>query len=287
MARRISITTAGDLLAVRTPYNSAFVADLKSAVPFPERRWDGARKVWLVATRHGPLLLDLIEQHYGVRPDLPAAPAATAGPAQAEKVVFNVHYLGRCRERHGFDEPLASGCLGGPTSGRWEVLFPESVLRAYFERAGTQDSYFATLGLPLDADNEAIRRAYRRLARQWHPDVCKEPDAKERFLAIKEAYDALSDPAKRARYLSALKLLRHEDDSSWRFGRDRYGYRAPMTCGRVYALARRLPGGLYLVERIVKWDDLRDEQGRTLVSSWPRGGDRFVERWIADNGGTS
>jgi curved DNA-binding protein len=64
---------------------------------------------------------------------------------------------------------------------------------------GTRD-YYEALGVPRDASAEDIRRAYRRLARQYHPDVNKEPGAEDRFKEISEAYEVLRDPEKRERY---------------------------------------------------------------------------------------
>lgn len=60
--------------------------------------------------------------------------------------------------------------------------------------------YYAALGVGRDADEETIRKAYRKLARQHHPDVAKEAGAEERFKEIGEAYGVLKDPEKRAAY---------------------------------------------------------------------------------------
>jgi curved DNA-binding protein len=60
--------------------------------------------------------------------------------------------------------------------------------------------YYEALGVPRDASSEDIRRAYRKLAREYHPDVNKEPDAEDRFKEISEAYEVLRDPEKRERY---------------------------------------------------------------------------------------
>ncbi|MEJ2654023.1 MAG: DnaJ C-terminal domain-containing protein [Acidihalobacter sp.] len=60
--------------------------------------------------------------------------------------------------------------------------------------------YYELLGVPRDAEPDAIKKAYRRLARKYHPDVSKEPDAEERFKEVNEAYEVLSDSEKRSAY---------------------------------------------------------------------------------------
>ena len=60
--------------------------------------------------------------------------------------------------------------------------------------------YYETLGLNRNASDDEIKGAFRKLARQYHPDVSKEPDAEEKFKEINEAYGVLSDQEKRARY---------------------------------------------------------------------------------------
>jgi molecular chaperone DnaJ len=65
--------------------------------------------------------------------------------------------------------------------------------------SGKRD-YYEVLGVPRDAAPEAIKKAYRKLAIQLHPDRNKAPDAEERFKELSEAYAVLSDEQKRARY---------------------------------------------------------------------------------------
>lgn len=64
----------------------------------------------------------------------------------------------------------------------------------------TQRDYYEILGVPRDASSDDLKGAFRRLARQYHPDVNDDPDAEERFKEINEAYAVLSDPEKRAAY---------------------------------------------------------------------------------------
>lgn len=72
--------------------------------------------------------------------------------------------------------------------------------------------YYETLGVARDASDEEIRRAYRRLAREHHPDVNRDPAAEDRFKAVSEAYDVLRDPDKRRRY--------DRFGENWRAGQD-------------------------------------------------------------------
>lgn len=60
--------------------------------------------------------------------------------------------------------------------------------------------YYDLLGVSRDSDGDTLKRAYRRLARQYHPDINKEPGAEDRFKEIGRAYEVLSDPQTRARY---------------------------------------------------------------------------------------
>jgi molecular chaperone DnaJ len=63
-----------------------------------------------------------------------------------------------------------------------------------------QQDYYEVLGVTRDADQRAIKDAFRRLALQYHPDRNKDPGAEERFKKIAEAYAVLSDPNKRTEY---------------------------------------------------------------------------------------
>ena len=64
----------------------------------------------------------------------------------------------------------------------------------------TQRDYYEILEVPKNASGDDLKAAFRRLARQYHPDVNKEADAEERFKEINEAYAVLSDPEQRAAY---------------------------------------------------------------------------------------
>jgi curved DNA-binding protein len=75
--------------------------------------------------------------------------------------------------------------------------------------------FYQILGVPDDASPDDIKRAYRRKARQYHPDVSKEAGAEERFKEINEAYDTLKDETRRAEY-DQLKRYGFRDGDDFR-----------------------------------------------------------------------
>ena len=142
------------------------------------------------------------------------------------------------------------------------------------------------LGLKQDVPTPDIKAAWKRLARQWHPDACREPDAVSQFRAIKEAYEILGDTGKRARYDAGLALeasLRHQVSE---YASDMLvsvlaapEWAPPLRCG--YVLANGVAKlGRFLVAEIIDWQDITRDDGAVLVSSWPNGADTFTEAWI-------
>lgn len=72
--------------------------------------------------------------------------------------------------------------------------------------------YYSILGVDRKADQDTIKRAYRKLARKYHPDVSKETNAEEQFKNVQEAYEVLKDPEKRSAYDSL--------GANWKSGQD-------------------------------------------------------------------
>ena len=110
-------------------------------------------------------------------------------------------------------------------------------------RARFDKDYYGTLGLGQETSEEDVRRAYRRLALQWHPDRnAGDPRAAERFKEISEAYAVLVDPAKRreydrARQMGAASGFRHTREDLFR---DLFA--DPRASGIFEELARELGG---------------------------------------------
>ena len=87
--------------------------------------------------------------------------------------------------------------------------------------------YYKVMGIARDASQDDIKRAYRKLARKYHPDVSKEKDAEEKFKELQEAHEVLKDPAKRAAY--------DQLGADWRPGQD---FRPPPDWGQGFEFSR-------------------------------------------------
>jgi curved DNA-binding protein len=91
--------------------------------------------------------------------------------------------------------------------------------------------YYETLGVSRTAAADDIKKAYRRLARKFHPDVSKEKDAEAKFKQVQEAYEVLKDPEKRAAY--------DQLGSNWKAGQD---FRPPPDFGGGFEFRGRPAG---------------------------------------------
>jgi curved DNA-binding protein len=134
--------------------------------------------------------------------------------------------------------------------------------------------FYQILGVPREASQDDVQRAYRRLARSLHPDVNKDPAAEERFKDVSEAYDVLSDPQTRRRYDAFGPDFRQVpedvDAETWR--RAQAGARATAGAG---GRAGRGGFGFGTGEEI----DLDDLLGGLFGGRARAGGDRAGRGW--------
>lgn len=275
---RCEITAENGQLVLKSPYIHELVQAVKS-LPYTERRYDGNRKVWFVDPRHGQKLVNWIDLYAGEVVSLPLIQSASNQPVMK---LVEVRYIGACKSRDD-----GSSAAFGLVGKDWSLIFPENILRAWFD-AGDPDpteaqTLYQVLGVKKLASPEEIKTAFRRMAFQWHPDRCKEPNANEIFLKIKESYDVLSDTNKRVRYDAGLALQQaFEKQQKKQTGLKQenlitYSYRSPLRCGLLMVEGIEKIGRVE-VSKILAWEDIT-KNGKTLVVSWPMGAKEPVEIW--------
>jgi hypothetical protein len=277
---RIDATLDGNL-SFTAPYNPTAVDALKLAVPASDRTWDKAGKRWIVTPNHAASLVFVAEQYYGETPVLPRLSVNTGTPRTG---IFKMLYLGRVKDRGA--EQSAYGWV----DGAWRLVFPEQALRDWFgaeKRPGESATLYSVLGVKPEAPGAEIKASWRRLIRQWHPDRNSEPDAAAQFMAIQGAYETLSDPARRARYNAGLALERSLRSNSTALLNTAAAnilaaqeYSPPLRCGYVMVEGADNRLGRFVVSKILEWQDITNERGEILVTSWPEGADNFQERWV-------
>lgn len=266
MSCYLRATPAG--IEVHTPYDHGFVADFKRQIPATGRKWDPAGKVWIVAPQHGDTVAQLIAEYFSRQVDVPTARAATP-----ETKMIKLEYLGAAKDR-------GDGTMSafGYVDGGWNVIFPLPVLQNWFcieSRPNERPTLYGVLGIKSAATPDEIKKAFRRLAKQWHPDVASDQDAAEQFRSIKAAYDVLSDSVQRARYEAGLQLASLTPDQALDDGTR---WRPPLRCG--WLLVESVPQvGRHVVQRILQWEDITKD-GKTMTSYWPYKADMFEVRWI-------
>jgi hypothetical protein len=266
-----SVTIENGAYVVKFPYDPGAVAALKARILPHQRSWDNTRKVWIIARE----CKGNAEIVFGTTfPDIAGLPPVT------EVRLLEIHYIGQCKER----APGEISAMGLTATGSWGVVFPETVLRAWFEddtNLGGQwaVTLYAILGAKQSDDEAALKSAYRRMVRQWHPDVCREPDAHTRFLKLQEAWAILGDPRKKSRYDAGLALEMSLRDGSKKRGYQASDlYRSPLRCG--YIMAEGVESlGRFVVSQIIGWEDVTNERGQVLVVSWPMGADKPEKAW--------
>lgn len=289
---------------VQFTYNPTAVEELKEIVPYKDRRYEPATKTWMISPSYAVQVAAMLSNYTEKPIKSPVATSSTSATGQRlVQRVLDVKYIGSAQKRQD-GMSTAYSCV---SVDDWSVVFPEDVLRAWFSQPATPErepgpasaaTLYEVLLLSQTANNVEVKSAYRRLARQWHPDVCKEPDATEQFRAIQHAYAILVDSMMRRKYDVGLKLQALAPEASKKpvvpasaeivgnkvkinfgSGQDtKYGYRSPLRNGRITVEGEESLGRFF-VSKILSWEDLTDTSGRTFVSWWSNEAKTFQSTW--------
>jgi DnaJ-domain-containing protein 1 len=192
--------------------------------------------------------------------------------------LIEARYVGRCKDR-----PDGTQTAYIWSNGAWSVSVLKSALYTYFGvpmRPGEEPTLYGALGIDQSATTEEIKKAYRRMAKQWHPDVSKEPGTREQFAAIQHAYEVLS--TKRSKYDAGLalqaSLAKNTEAFAAATAENKFGYRSPLRCGWILGKGETQRGRFQIAE-ILGWEDITNNRGQTLVASWIYGEDAPREEW--------
>ncbi len=275
----VKVFARGNDLEIWTSYKPEFVAELKTAVPYSSRKYNPVNKTWMVAGSFSGAVKQMLDRHFGGDVQMPAM-----NPAASVISVLEILYVGSVKERAD-----GSASASGWENDGWNVLFPLDVLRGFFEPNVAKDkpssgNLYSTLSITRGATPEEIKRGYRRMAMQWHPDRYNEPDAADIFHKIQHAYDVLSNAKTKARYdaglqLEAAYMQKQKKAEKLTNNMNANSYRAPLRSGLLLCSyterAKRKT-----IEKILSWQDIIRADGKTLVSSWPMGADAPRVEWV-------
>jgi len=286
MMHEIKYTPQG--MEYRTPFDRSLVDSLKSKIPQNERAWSPENKCWIVHKKHKTVLDDLSMIHFNEYPNVVGSPLQTnTGPIIK---LLSVKYIGVPKDR-GSGEATSLACDMSVGFGvnykneNWNMVFSEEVLKDWFECgigggvSANHDTLYSLLMVARTAAGLEIKKAHRKMARRYHPDVNKDDDAGEMFKKIQNAYEVLSNPLKRRKYDAGLALeasLSEQPRDNWQD--EMKGYRPPLRCGLIMAQGKD-EIGRFVVEKIIQWEPIT-KNGLELVTSFDRDLECIVESWI-------
>lgn len=279
MGGKLEIKHTNQGIEYHSSYNKALVASLKSKIPQNERSWQPDSKCWLVHPKHKALLDDLSMIHFGKYPDVAGfAKAHNTGPITK---LLQIKYISAPKDRGGGDNLS----FAMDFDGNWNTVFSESVLREWFEcgiggqQNVSRETLYGVLAVPRTATGLEIKKAYRKMARRYHPDVNHDSDAEEMFKKIGHAYEELSNPLRRRKYDAGLTFVASLENQPTSYDyRDVNFYRPPFRCGLIMAVGKE-EVGRFVVEQILQWEPVRNGSFE-LVTSWDKVTESIVEEWI-------
>ncbi len=281
------VKSVGDDVAFTSSYDPSLIASLKTTIPGNDRRpiyKNGKFSHWLIDSKHISTLSKIVKENLGVQLDgiTAALSANTKQTTQQyrETKLFKVLYIGLPKDR-------GNGVLSsfGLVGDDWSISFPETALREFFECVPVNQktlvnhtTRYAVLGINHDAPGIEIKKAYRQMAKRWHPDVNRDEDANEMFKKINKAYKTLSNPLQRRKYDAGLLYQASVDDYQQPQAPSKY-YRPPIRCGYFLCIGIwRL--GRFHVEKITQREDITNDVGQIMTSYWDKDKNEVAVSWV-------
>jgi len=265
------------------PGSDGLFSELRASFPWEFARWDKRKQAFLVWAddQYAARIAQLVEKYFRVKLAIPKIPMESVISTR----IIDVVYIGAAKSR-GWTDETSLGWVDSETSpsakgtGDWEVILPRLVMMKWFGETADPlkaTTLFSVLGVSSAATDAEVKSAYRTMSRQWHPDLCKEAGAADRFRKIKEAYDFLQDPAKRKRLAASLALVRTLPMNAATVPPPQ-AYRSPLRNGRMKVKGEPV-AGRFLVQEILKWDQIVNGAAQTLVTFWEPGAESFTRVW--------
>lgn len=270
------VPTNDSSLAFFSPYDPALVADMKTRIPYSDRRWQPEQKCWLITPKHLGTLENLCQEYLGITPTIQGS--LFSGKSEKQTKILELKYVGAPKAREDGSITAFAYC-----DGDWRVIFPESVLRDWFEPGmetrPNESTLYGLLAVKRDASGADIKAAYRRQSKRFHPDVCKDDDAAEMFMKIQRAYEVLSNPMLRRKYEAGLVLAASLREPQYQQYKAVNVWRSPLRSG--FVLVDCVPElGRFIVEKIIKWEPIKNQLGQELVTSWNKVTNSIQEEWL-------
>lgn len=274
------MVSEGNSFKLYTPYDPDFVERFRNEIPSSAKKYianpyTGKFDHWLVSSQYADQVRKLCKEVYGYEPDRVGLIVKTQ---VAREYSVLLEYIGLPRDRGS--EITASGWY----NDGWNLVFPLLVLEEWFNfKAATPKedmTYYEILSIKTSISGAELKKAYRRAAKAWHPDVCREPDAKEMFQDIQAAYEILSDPQARRKYDACLIESRNLPPSRKRYeDKPGIGWRPPVRCGQLKIEGIEMAGRI-TINKILSWDDIINLEGKTMVTSWDMTLETFRTEWV-------
>jgi hypothetical protein len=262
-------------------YDAGLVQSLKYEIPANMRRWNPDKKCWLIDDSQLPFLKQIVQDHFGIALRIEHMPKQTAKLPSTR--LIRVEYIGQIKDR-GNGELSAYGAVLSQkfNSGlEWPYVFSELTLKKWFLGNNAKDTvntstYYTVLSLKQNTPQNEIKKAWRKMAKRYHPDINSDDDATKMMQMVNDAYNILRNPQKRKKYDAGLKLQSSLTASNRLIkGSD---FTIPVRCGMILAKGHDRVGR-FVIDEILEWTDIV-ENGRSLVTSWDLNTNSLRREWV-------